>query len=217
MEEIRIMKKLIDMMDNRIVIFGCGGHARSIVDVIRKTYDIKEIVLVDEDVETGEIILGCNTEQKHDLGEKEAFIVAVGDNGKRKKIYYELKEKQKGHCVSIVASSASIGTDVEIGKGTFVAANTYLGPSVKVGNNTIINTGSIIEHEVIIGDHSHIAVNAAVCGRTRIGNNVFCGAGSTIIDKISICDNVVIGAGAVVIEDIVESGTYVGIPAKRIH
>lgn len=204
------------MVGNKIVIFGCGGHARSIVDVIRKTYDIKEIVLVDENVEIGEIILGCNTERRHDLCEKEAFIVAVGDNQKRKKLYYELKEKQKGHCVSIVASSSSIGTDVEIGQGTFVAANTYLGPLVKVGNNAIINTGSIIEHEAVIGAHSHVAPNATVCGRTRIGNNVFCGAGSTIIDKLSICDDVVIGAGAVVIEDIVESGTYVGIPAKRI-
>ena len=36
------------------------------------------------------------------------------------------------------------------------------------------------------------------------------------IDKISVCDNVIIGAGAVVIEDIMEAGTYVGIPAKRI-
>lgn len=204
------------MMDNRIVIFGCGGHARSIVDVIRKTYDIKEIVLVDENVEIGEIILGCNTKRRHDLCENDAYIVAVGDNEKRKELYYELKEKQKGHCVSIVASSSSIGTDVEIGKGSFVAANTYLGPVVKIGNNTIINTGSIIEHEAVIGDHSHIAPNATVCGRTRIGNNVFCGAGSTIVDKISICDDVVIGAGSVVIEDIVEAGTYVGIPAKRI-
>lgn len=53
------------------------------------------------------------------------------------------------------------------------------------------------------------------CYRMDMGNNVFCGVGSTIIDKISICDDVVIGAGAVVIEDIVEPGTYVGIPAKE--
>lgn len=216
MEEIRILKEPIGMQGHRIVIFGCGGHARSIVDVIRQTYDIKEIVLVDESVETGETILGCNTEQRHDLCEKEAFIVAVGDNEKRKKIYYELKEKQKGHCVSIVASSSNIGADVEIGQGTFVAPNVYLGPLVKVGNNTIINTGSIIEHEAVIGDHSHVAPNATVCGRARIGNNVFCGAGSTIIDKISVCDDVVIGAGAVVIKDIIEPGKYVGSPAKRI-
>lgn len=204
------------MLENEIVIFGCGGHARSIVNVIRKTYEKKTIVLVDENVEMGEIILGCNTERRHDLCEKEAFIVAVGDNEKRKKIYFELKEKQKGHCVSIVASSSSIGANVEIGQGTFVAENTYLGPLVKVGNNTIINTGSIIEHETVIGDHSHVAPNATVCGRTKLGNNVFCGAGSTIIDNISICDDVVIGAGAVVIGNIVESGMYVGIPAKRI-
>ena len=67
-----------------------------------------------------------------------------------------------------------------------------------------------------VGDHSHIAPHATICGRSRIGNNVFCGASSTVIDKINICDDVVIGAGAVVINDIIESGTYIGVPAKRI-
>ena len=45
---------------------------------------------------------------------------------------------------------------------------------------------------------------------------MFCGAGSTVIDHISICDNVMIGAGAVVVKDIMESGTYVGIPARKV-
>ena len=85
-----------------------------------------------------------------------------------------------------------------------------------MGNNTIVNTGSIIEHEVRIGDNSHIAPHATVCGRTEIGNNVFCGAGSVIINNVKVCDDVIIGAGAVVKEDIVEAGTYAGVPAVKI-
>lgn len=213
----RTLKKLINIREvYRIIVFGCGGHARSVINIILNTYRIKEIVLVDEGAQEGEVILGCNTEQKHELSEKEAFIVAIGENKKRKNLYLKLKERQKGYCISIVAPDSCIGVDTEIGQGTLVASKAYIGPSAKVGDNTIINTGSIVEHESIIGDHSHVAPHATICGRSKIGNNVFCGAGSIIIDKISVCDNVIIGAGAVVIEDIMEAGTYVGIPAKRI-
>ena len=45
---------------------------------------------------------------------------------------------------------------------------------------------------------------------------MFLGAGAVIADKIIVCSNSVIGAGAVVVSDITTSGTYVGVPAKRI-
>ena len=50
---------------------------------------------------------------------------------------------------------------------------------------------------------------------TKIGNNVSIGSNATIL-PIEICDNVVIGAGAVVTKNIVESGVYVGNPAKKM-
>ena len=51
--------------------------------------------------------------------------------------------------------------------------------------------------------------------KTKIGNNVSIGSNATIL-PIEICDNVVIGAGAVVTKNIVESGVYVGNPAKKM-
>jgi serine acetyltransferase len=34
---------------------------------------------------------------------------------------------------------------------------------------------------------------------------------------VKLCDDVVVGAGAVVARDIVEPGTYVGVPARRVR
>ena len=201
---------------DRIILYGCGGHARSIINVIREAGYRKDIILIDDNVKRDEIILGCRTQRRYDLRQDDDYIVAVGDNRKRAQQYQELLGLGGGHCRSVVAVSAYIGMEAEIGVGTFVAPNAYIGPQAIVGNNTIINTGSIIEHETQIGDHTHIAPRTTVCGRTRIGNFVFCGAGSTIIDTIEICDNVVIGAGAVVNRDIVEPGIYVGVPARRV-
>lgn len=45
--------------DSRIVVFGCGGHARSIINVIRENNKETEILLVDDDAREKEYILGC--------------------------------------------------------------------------------------------------------------------------------------------------------------
>lgn len=196
------------------MIYGCGGHARSIINTLVKSGCNKEIILVDENANDGEEILGCKVFKSYELKENDSYIVGIGDNQRRKKVFQKLSKMKTG--LTVISSSADIGVGVSVDAGVFVAANVYIGPCCKVGTNTIINTGSIIEHETIIGDNTHIAVGATVCGRCRIGNNVFCGAGSTVIDNISICDNVIIGAGGVVITDITEPGKYVGVPVKKI-
>lgn len=201
----------------RVIIFGCGGHARSITNIIRENDKDIEMLLVDENAKDNEIILGCRAERTYRLQENDAYIVAIGDNIKRKQLYDYLKNIQIGCCISVVSIYSHIGLGSRIGRGTFVAANAYIGPQAEIGDNVIVNTGSIVEHEVMIGNHTHIAPNATICGRTQIGNNVLCGAGSTIINNINVCDDVIIGAGSVIVDSIKEPGTYVGIPGKRIR
>ena len=199
----------------RLIIYGCGGHARSILNTSFEIYAKDEIMLVDDNARENEKILGCRVEKKISNKDDAPFIVAVGDNTKRQQIF-ESRCAYGENPVSIISATAMIGIDSEIDKGTFVAKKNYIGPEVRIGKNSIINTGSIIEHETIIGNHTHIAPGATICGRCRIGNNVLIGAGATVKDCIEICDNVIVGAGAVVINDILEQGTYVGVPAKRI-
>lgn len=202
--------------DSKIAVFGCGGHSRSIIGVIRESHKDIDIVLVDDNAGEEEYILGCKVMHECEIGHNDGYIIAIGDNLKRRQIYSQMKSAHAGYCISLVSLYANIGIDAQIGIGTFVAPNVYVGPQAAVGDNTILNTGSIVEHEAIIGNHTHIAPGSIICGRAKIGSNVFCGAGSTIIDKITICDNVTIGAGAVVKEDILSAGTYVGVPAKKI-
>lgn len=199
-----------------IIIYGCGGHARSIINVLYETESGEKILLVDDNAAPDEEILGCQTVRNYALKADDHYIIALGDNRKRSLLYDSLTVTQPGHCTSVISAAARIGVLAVIGNGTFVAPNAYIGPQAIIGNDTIINTGSIVEHEVQIGNHSHIAPHTTICGRAQIGNHVFCGAGSVIIDGIHVCDDVVIGAGAVVKEDIIYPGTYVGVPARYI-
>lgn len=205
-------------MEDTLYIFGCGGHARSIVNALNRRQDI---VLVDPNCEPGEQILGYETVKndaffEKQYGKKFSFIIGIGDNEQRM-MMYEKAELAGGKPVNICATSAIIGLDAFMEEGVFLAEKSYLGPQTKVGRNSIINTGAIIEHETRIGRHTHIAPGTTVCGRCEIGDHVFLGAGSTVIDKRKIVDHVIIGAGSTIIKDILEPGTYVGSPARKIH
>ena len=197
-------------------IIGCGGHARSVADIaIRNERDIR-IVFFDDNAKNNEIILGgldVRTMSELGMGVNGKCIVAVGDNTKRENYFNRYNELE---FISIVSNNAHIGYLSTIERGCFVGEMAHIGPETIIYENCIINNGAIIEHECIIGKSSHVSVGAKICGRTIIGQRNMIGAGAVVIDKVSTCDDVVIGAGAVVASDIVESGTYVGVPAKRI-
>ncbi len=194
-----------------IYIYGCGGHARSVCGVLKDMDRNVEIVLIDENAQANELILGYRVQKKLEAGQNFNFY-AIGDNLFRQRLF----EQNNCALISIISKTACIGVDVQIGKGTFIGNFSNVGTSANLGSNCIINTAAIIEHECVIGAHTHVAPNACISGRTIVGENVFIGAGSTIIDKLTICSNVIIGAGSTVIKDITVAGTYVGSPVRKI-
>lgn len=205
-------------MRDRIIIYGCGGHARSVLSTLQQKNEKREIVLVDYNAKDDEKILDCKVVRTMELGKNDKVILAIGDNKKRTELYKKLCERNtKTYFMSVLARTAIVGKGAKVGDGVFIGENAYIGPEAKVGNNTIINTASIIEHETLVGENAHIAPNVTICGRCKIGNNVFIGAGSVVKDNISIIDNVIIGAGSVVVKNIFQTGVYIGIPARKLR
>lgn len=202
----------------RIAIIGCGGHARSVADVLMDNDPDTNLVFFDSAAKRDELIFGrfhVFPIEGFKLDELDAFFVAVGDNRERAKFLEETKE-HRDKLINVISRSAYLGFSNCLGIGTLIARNAHVGPESHIGDGCIINTSAVIEHEVRIGDLSHVSVNATVCGRCRIGNNVLIGAGATVKDSVSICNDVIVGAGATVITDIDERGIYVGVPIRKI-
>ncbi|TDQ24102.1 acyltransferase [Tenacibaculum caenipelagi] len=90
---------------------------------------------------------------------------------------------------------------------------------VKVGDNVAISSGAkIISLKLNFTNHKNREGKLEHVGsEISIGNNVQIGVNAVVLPNVSICDNVIIGAGAVVSKDILESGIYVGIPAKKVN
>lgn len=199
-----------------IVIFGAGGHTRSLLNIIELN-DYKVIGIYDEsfDFEKAEYINDYKILGKaKDIPIDCQIVISKGDNLERARLFSYFRPQLLKE--NLIHPTARIEKRAVVKESNQIFAFAYINSNAYIGENNIFNTNSIIEHEVIIGSHNHIAVGAVLCGRVAIGNFCFIGAGTVIIDKVSIADNVIIGANSVVTKDIVEAGTYVGAPARRI-
>ena len=200
-------------MDKNVVIIGAGGHAKVIADIIVKSGD-NVVGFLDDNINIDTIIVDSykvigTLEYISALNNDYEFVIAIGDNKKRKEI---AKETIKFY--TAIHPSAQIGLDVEIGEGTVVMANAVINSSAKIGKHCIINTGAIIEHDNILEDYVHVSPNAALGGTVTVGECTHIGIGATVKNNINICKNCTIGAGAVIVENLDEQGIYIGIPAK---
>ena len=211
-------------MCHKIVVLGAGGHAKVVADIIIKTKNIL-IGFLDDNVAIGNTIIRYNNQELKVIGKINdsiklfnqykdlEFIIAIGNNEIRKSLSNEYNLPY----TTLVHPSANIGVDVKLGKGTVIMPNVIINPGTNVGNHCIINSGAIIEHDNIIEDYVHVSPNATLCGTVKIGAMTHIGAGSTVKNNIEICGGCVIGAGSVVVKDILEQGTYIGVPSIRME
>ena len=105
---------------------------------------------------------------------------------------------------------------LSIGEGSFIGAYSILTTNIKIGKHAILNRGIHIGHDCEIGDYFSAMPGSIVSGNVTLGNKVHLGTNSCIREKINICGNVTVGLGSGVVKNILESGTYVGCPVKKI-
>lgn len=197
----------------KLAIIGASGHGKVVADIARKN-GYKEIVFFDDDENIHECggypVVGKSSE----AGTIDAdVIVGIGNANVRKRIQESVPEEK---LATLIHPDAVIAEDVAIDAGTVVMAGAVINPGVRIGKGCIINTCSSVDHDCEVGDYVHIAVGSHLCGTVTVRNGTWIGAGATVSNNVSICSDCMIGAGAVVVNDIRESGTYVGVPARRI-
>jgi sugar O-acyltransferase (sialic acid O-acetyltransferase NeuD family) len=204
----------------KLVLLGGGGHCASCIDVIRSAGLAAAGFLSPEPVAefyglprlgSDDWIDSADARQAH-------FLVTVGQTGVsplRARLFEALVERGL-QVATIVAGNASVSESALIGKACIVMQRAVVNAKAVLGKNCIVNTGAIVEHDVVIGDHCHISTAAVVNGAARIGDGCMIGSGAVVLQGVSIAAGTVVGAGAVVTADIVEQGTWVGVPAKRV-
>ena len=199
-------------MNKQVILIGASGHGKVIFDIVSAQGDT--VVGFLDDNATGSCcgvpILGpvCDALKFPDA----EFIIAIGANPIRKRIASSLNVNWH----TAIHPSAIISPSAVIGPGTVVMANAVVQAEASIGTHCIINTASIVEHENQIGNYVHLSPRVALGGNVHIGVESHIGIGACVRNNIHICENCVVGAGACVVKDIEVSGTYAGVPTRRI-
>lgn len=211
------------MSREKIIVIGGGGHAKVIVSILKKIniFDITGYT----DKENRGPLLGMPY-----MGTDEAFsslikqygacaaVLGIGYLGKND-LRERLVEKLRGlgfTMPAIISPAVVVNEDVEIGEGTVVMDGVVVNTGTRIGKYAIINTRASIDHDCEIGDFVHIAPGVTLSGGVKVGARSLVGVGATVVQYKTIGDRCIIGAGAVVAKDCLESGTYVGVPAKKL-
>lgn len=197
----------------KLAIIGASGHGKVVADIAEKN-GYTEIVFLDDN----ENVLECGhypvVGKSADTTDLDAdIIIGIGNTGIRKRIQESIPEEKLS---TLIHPDAVVAEDVVIGVGTVVMAGAVINPGARIGKGCIVNTCSSVDHDCEVGNYVHVAVGSHLCGAVTVGDETWIGAGATVSNNISICPDCMIGAGAVVVNDVQESGTYVGVPARRI-
>ncbi len=198
-----------------VIIIGTGGHAKVIADIVLCAGDnLQGFLTSDTDKKefAGRPILGSDLEYQKYAGCY--FVIAIGNANVRERISNSMKTVKWYTAIHPSATVSLLNT--HIGEGSVVMANAVVNSFVQIGKHCIINSNATVEHDNTVDDFAHISVGAKLAGTVKIGKRTWIGVGATVSNGIYITNDCMIGAGAVVIRDITESGTYVGVPAKRI-
>lgn len=165
----------------------------------------------------GKVVGSINDIEEHyDNNLFDGLILGIGyTQFPFKKETYE-KLQYKIPFVNIIHTSSYIDTSVKIGKGIFVLPRCVVDMGCIIEDNVVLNTAVTIAHHTTIKRYSFLGPATAVAGYVKIGESNFIGINSTILNNIETCDNIIIGGGTVVNKSILEEGTYVGVPSRKI-
>lgn len=206
-------------MKKKLAIIGAGGHGKVCADVAYLMNQWEEIIFLDNS-KVGERILGTLVKDSLDnwgiYKDSHEFFVAIGSNISRERVQRELCLND-ADITTLIHPSAIIGKNVKIGFGSLLAANVVINPSTVIGQGVIFNTACSIDHDNQIDDFVHISPGAHLAGAASVGKRSWLGIGSIVKNNITISEDVIVGAGGVVVKDINKSGTYVGVPVKKMN
>jgi sugar O-acyltransferase (sialic acid O-acetyltransferase NeuD family) len=197
-----------------ILVYGGGGHGKSLVDLLRALGSYHIVGFVDDGLEPGARIMDLavlgGSEVLTGLAEKGVRLAVnavggIGDIGVRVQVFQKLAQAGFA-CPAVAHPSAWIEPSASLAAGVQIFPHAYVGSEAQLGYGAIVNTGAIVSHDCRIGDYANISPGAMLAGEVQVGAAALVGMGATINLQVRIGAGARIGNSATVKTDVPEKG-----------
>lgn len=195
---------------NALVIYGGGGHGRSLIDLVRALHEYELAGIVDDSLPPGSEVLGVpvlgGNSVLEDLAAHGVCLAlnAVGGIGNltpRLEVFERLKAA--GFTFpTVIHPTAVVEPSAQLADGVQVFALAHVGSNARVGFGCILNTGAIVSHDCVLDDVVNISPGGILAGGVQIGQHTQIGMGVTINLDLKIGARVRIGNGATIKADV---------------
>ena len=209
-----------------LLIFGAGGHAREVAQIVHDINqaqpgswhllgfmaDPQAVALHHKPLPAS--LLG-NSQQALATHPQAHCVIAVGNSQARRSIAARLRQQHPGlRFATLVHPRAWVATGASVGQGSVVFAGALINVDASLGIHTSINLACTISHDCQLGDYVSLGPGVHMAGAVTLGEAVDVGTGASIRPRVSVGANAVIGAGAAVVRDLLGDSTAVGGPAR---
>lgn len=193
-----------------ILIYGGGGHAKTILDLVGQLQTFTIAGIVDDQIPAGTSVLGIPV-----LGTR-AVLPALFGQGVRLAAngvggiidinlrvgIFDLLQEVGFSCPSLVHPRATLEPSARVTAGVQVFANAYIGSEAVLHPDCMVNTHAVVSHDCEVGSYSHIAPGALLAGQVKVGEKTLIGMGVTTSIGVRIGSGVRVGNGAVLFADV---------------
>ena len=198
------------------MIFGAGGLAKSLIDLMRSTGGIEPICVLNDRPDRLREVLGVPVlggreylEPIRELG----VPYAVNAVGAVRRIedritISQLLDDAGFEQPALVDPAAYVAPSATLSPGAQVFAGAAVCSGATIGRSVIVNTNAVVSHDCVIGDFVHVAPGALLAGEVEVGRATLIGMGVTAVVYLKIGSSVIVGNAAVLNED-VPDGTIV--------
>lgn len=186
----------------RLLLFGCGGHARALIDIIESTTEWQIAGLVNQSVDErsdvlGYPVIGSDSDLASLRKEADSAVLAFGHFGNaapRRSLAARLSEA--GFTFpAIISAHAIVSRHTRVGEGTTIGHGVIVNAGASIGNHCIINSRALIEHDVSVEHHCHVSTGVMINGGAHVGEGSFIGSGTMVRECIVLPSHTILSAG----------------------
>lgn len=198
---------------SRIAIFGTGGMARELADIMRADGNRELVFVVDTPTGTVDRLKVIVPKE---LAGNDRLVIALGNSGDRRAVAERFAGRQ---FATVISSAARLSPSARLGEGSVVCDFAAVNNGSIIGRHFQANCFAQVSHDCLIGDFVTFAPHVSCNGWVEIGDDVFVGAGAVIRNgkrdqRLTIGNGAVIGMGAVIVSDVPPGAIMLGNPAK---